>query len=59
MLKMQRDLILNMLAKDGKEKFPLILHTSLSGAVERVLYAILEKSTKIMREGKNLNSHFG
>ena len=39
-------------SKDGKEKFPLILHTSLSGAVERVLYAILEKSAKIMREGK-------
>ena len=46
-------------SKDGKENFPLILHTSLSGAVEKVLYAILEKSAKIMREGKKLNSHFG
>ncbi|NOY11987.1 MAG: threonine--tRNA ligase [Archaeoglobi archaeon] len=28
---------------DGKEKHPLILHCSASGAIERVMYALLEK----------------
>ncbi len=30
--------------KDGKGKYPLILHCSPSGAVERVIYALLEKA---------------
>lgn len=30
--------------KDDKKKFPLILHCSPSGAVERVMYALLEKA---------------
>lgn len=30
--------------KDNKKKFPLILHCSPSGAVERVIYALLEKT---------------
>jgi threonyl-tRNA synthetase len=29
--------------KDGTEKHPLILHCSPSGAIERVIYALLEK----------------
>ncbi len=29
---------------DGKEKYPYILHCSASGAIERVIYALLEKA---------------
>ncbi|WP_456478630.1 threonine--tRNA ligase [Geoglobus ahangari] len=35
---------------DGKEKHPLILHCSASGAIERVMYALLEKEH--MRAGR-------
>ena len=31
--------------KDGSDKFPIILHCSPSGAIERVMYALLEKGT--------------
>ncbi|MFW9786031.1 MAG: threonine--tRNA ligase [Candidatus Thorarchaeota archaeon] len=36
---------------DGKEKHPLILHTSPSGAVERILYGVLEQAYKNMKQG--------
>ncbi|HII16905.1 TPA: threonine--tRNA ligase [Candidatus Woesearchaeota archaeon] len=38
--------------RDGKKKHPLILHCSPSGAVERVLYALLEKAAFAQAEGK-------
>lgn len=37
--------------EDGSKKNPIILHNSPSGAVERVIYALLEKSAKISRTG--------
>ncbi|MFW9806005.1 MAG: threonine--tRNA ligase [Candidatus Thorarchaeota archaeon] len=36
---------------DGKEKHPLILHTSPSGAIERILYGVLEQAYKNMKKG--------
>src|SRR3989475_12609163 len=36
----------------GKKRHPLILHLSPSGAVERVLYALLEKAAAAMKAGK-------
>ncbi|MFX1606445.1 MAG: threonine--tRNA ligase [Promethearchaeota archaeon] len=38
--------------EDGKEKHPLILHTSPSGAVERILYGVLEQAHKDAKNGK-------
>lgn len=35
---------INFVDKDGKKKHPLILHCSPSGAIERVMYALLEKA---------------
>ncbi|HJU35543.1 MAG TPA: threonine--tRNA ligase [Nitrososphaera sp.] len=37
--------------EDGSKKNPIILHNSPSGAIERVIYALLEKSAKISKEG--------
>jgi threonyl-tRNA synthetase len=37
--------------EDGTKKNPIILHNSPSGAVERIIYALLEKSAKISRTG--------
>jgi len=37
---------------DGNEKYPYILHCSVSGAVERVMYALLEKAKYMLDEGK-------
>ncbi|MFQ6125316.1 MAG: threonine--tRNA ligase [Candidatus Heimdallarchaeota archaeon] len=37
--------------RDGLEKFPLLLHTSASGAIERIIYAILEREYKIQLQG--------
>ena len=37
---------------DGSEKHPYILHCSVSGAVERVMYALLEKAKYMLDEGK-------
>jgi threonyl-tRNA synthetase len=37
---------------DGKQKHPLILHCSPSGAIERVMYALLEKEATRMKQGK-------
>jgi threonyl-tRNA synthetase len=36
----------------GNKKNPIILHNSPSGAIERVIFALLEKSAKMMKEGK-------
>ena len=33
-------------------KHPIILHNSPSGAIERVIFALLEKSSKMMKQGK-------
>jgi len=38
--------------KEGKAKHPLILHCSPSGAIERVIYALLEKEAIKMNKGK-------
>lgn len=39
--------------KDGNNKHPLILHMSPSGAIERVIYALLEKAHMESEKGKN------
>ncbi|RLJ07631.1 MAG: threonine--tRNA ligase [Candidatus Aenigmatarchaeota archaeon] len=39
--------------KDNKKKYPLILHLSPSGAVERVIYALLEKAYMELEKKKN------
>jgi len=38
--------------KDGTQKNPLILHCSPSGAIERVIYALLEKEAMKMNQGQ-------
>ncbi len=38
--------------KDGKQKHPLILHCSPSGAIERVMYSLLEKAAFDQKAGK-------
>ena len=43
---------INFTDKDGISKHPLILHCSPSGAIERVIYALLEKQAKLMAKGK-------
>jgi len=40
---------------DGKEKRPLILHTSPSGSIERILYGVLEQANKDKKKGKKPN----
>lgn len=37
--------------KDGKKQHPLILHCSPSGAIERVMYALLEKAALLEKKG--------
>jgi len=37
---------------DGEKKYPIILHNSPSGAVERVIFALLEKTDKDVNMGK-------
>jgi threonyl-tRNA synthetase len=37
--------------EDGTKKNPIILHNSPSGAIERIIYALLEKSAKISKSG--------
>jgi threonyl-tRNA synthetase len=39
--------------KDNKQKYPLILHQSPSGSIERVMYALLEKAYMEQKAGKN------
>ena len=43
---------INFTDKDGKPKHPLILHCSPSGAIERVIYALLEKEAIRMSKGE-------
>jgi threonyl-tRNA synthetase len=38
--------------ENGNKKNPIILHNSPSGAIERVIFALLEKSAKLMKQGK-------
>ncbi len=38
--------------EDGSKKNPIILHNSPSGAIERVIYALLEKAATVQKEGK-------
>lgn len=38
--------------EDGKDKYPLMLHASISGAIERNLYALLEKAYMDSQKGK-------
>jgi threonyl-tRNA synthetase len=38
--------------EDGKEQHPIILHTSPSGSIERILYGVLEQAHKDMKKGK-------
>jgi threonyl-tRNA synthetase len=38
---------------DNKKKFPVVLHLSPSGAIERVMYALLEKAAMKEAAGKN------
>jgi threonyl-tRNA synthetase len=42
--------------EDGNKKNPIILHNSPSGAIERVIYALLEKAAKISKSGNGLPS---
>jgi threonyl-tRNA synthetase len=37
---------------DGQKKYPIILHNSPSGAIERVMFALLEKTDKDTNTGK-------
>ncbi|MCS7116309.1 MAG: threonine--tRNA ligase [Nitrososphaerota archaeon] len=36
----------------GEKKYPIILHNSPSGAIERCMYALLEKAYRMKQEGK-------
>src|SRR5687768_2267631 len=38
--------------EQGKRRNPIILHNSPSGAIERIIYAILEKAAKIKQQGQ-------
>jgi threonyl-tRNA synthetase len=38
--------------EDGSRKYPIILHNSPSGAIERVIYALLEKAAKSSKTGE-------
>lgn len=37
---------------DGSKKFPIILHNSPSGAIERCIYGLLERAQRLADEGK-------
>ena len=43
---------INYIAEDGSKKKPLILHASISGSLERVIYALLENEARKMKQGK-------
>jgi len=43
---------INFTDKDGKKKHPIILHCSPSGAIERVIYALLEMQAEKMKKGE-------
>ena len=42
---------INFIDEDGTKKYPIILHNSPSGAIERVIYALLEKAARVSRAG--------
>jgi len=43
---------IDFIDEQNKPQYPIILHNSPSGAIERVIYTLLEKSAKDQREGK-------
>jgi threonyl-tRNA synthetase len=43
---------INYVAADGSKKRPFILHASISGSLERVIYALLEAEAMKMAQGK-------
>jgi threonyl-tRNA synthetase len=43
---------INYIDEKGEKKRPLILHASLSGSLERVIYALLENEARKIAEGK-------
>lgn len=43
---------LNYTSEDGTKKHPIVLHASIPGAVERVVYALLEKYAMEIKQGK-------
>ncbi len=43
---------INYVDSDGSKKHPLLLHASIPGAIDRNLYAILEKEAIKMKQGK-------
>ncbi|MCK4429546.1 MAG: threonine--tRNA ligase [Candidatus Aenigmarchaeota archaeon] len=44
---------INYIDKEGKKQHPVILHLSPSGAIERVMYALLERACIEQKEGKH------
>ncbi len=44
--------------EDGKEKYPYLLHASISGGVDRCVCALLEKEAIKMREGRKASFPF-
>ena len=45
--------------EDGSKKYPEILHNLPSGAIERVIYALLEKVKRIQKLAISLRYHYG
>ena len=43
---------INYVAEDGQKRHPLLLHTSVSGSLDRNVYAILENQAMRMRRGE-------
>ncbi len=43
---------INYIDESGARRRPILLHCSLSGAIERVMYAILEKAARLSLQGK-------
>ncbi|MEM4366978.1 MAG: threonine--tRNA ligase [Candidatus Anstonellales archaeon] len=43
---------INFVDEDGAKKRPLILHASISGGIDRVVYALLEKQAMLMEKGQ-------
>jgi threonyl-tRNA synthetase len=43
---------INYIDENGEKKRPIILHASLSGAIERVIFALLEKEGMAIKQGK-------
>ena len=43
---------IEFIGEDGSSHHPIILHNSPSGAIERIIYALLEKAAKDAKEGR-------